>query len=216
MMTFTAESPPSQARLSNYTPNETMSPLTEDDLLARDKSAIEYTKSLLNSGDTLVFIKYPGEVYDPTGFSLHNENRRVNSEKLLATGSAKFAKLLQDDWKQHLMRKRNGYLNPNTLPTGIKYVLDLTPPDEGEEAVDLISSLSCSVGVRSWYSAQTRCGVSATLVGGKVCLPFCNQMFQDFGKEIKSLKAILRAKFTRTGSCRKHFYFRRPKNKAHN
>jgi len=137
--------------------------------------AIEYTKSLLESGDTLVFIKYPGDinVYDPTGSHLKPQTHRVNSKNLLATGSHKFTKLLSDDWKQHLLRKRNGYLNKEALPNGISYVLDLTPPDEGDEAVDLISDLSCSIGIRNWYSSIKRCGVHRKLVGGRddICRP---------------------------------------------
>jgi len=141
----------------------------EADLYSRDFESIEYTKSLLQEGDTLVFIKYPGDinVYDTTGIHLKPQTHRVHSEKLLATGSEKFAKLLSDDWKQHLMRKRNGYVNKEALPTGITYVLDLTPPDEGDEAVDLISDLSCSAGIRNWHSSMKRCGVHKRLVGGK-------------------------------------------------
>ena len=152
-----------------------MAPLTNTDLFVRDNESIEYTKSLLEEGDTLVFIKYPGDisVYDPTGSHLKPQTHRVHSEKLLSTGSAKFAKLLSDDWKQHLMRKRNGFLNKEALPRGVAYVLDLTPPDEGDEAVDLISDLSCSAGIRNWYSSMKRCGVHKKLVGGKddICQP---------------------------------------------
>lgn len=52
------------------------------------------------------------------------------------------------------------------LPQGIKHVIDLTPPNEGEDAVWLISSLSCSEGVRWWHQSQEVFGVSPQLVGG--------------------------------------------------
>jgi hypothetical protein len=135
-------------------------------LQERDRNAIAYSKSLLNEGDTMVFITYPGnsKLYDPTGFPLTSKTHLVHSEKLLATGSKMFEDLLSD-WRQHRMRKRKGY--QNGLPEGIKYILDLTPPDEGDEAVDLTSELSCSLGIRHWYSMENRCCVPHNLVGGK-------------------------------------------------
>ena len=53
------------------------------------------------------------------------------------------------------------------LPGDIKYVVDLTPPTEGEDAVWLISSLSCPEGVRLWYRSQAIWAVSTHLVGGQ-------------------------------------------------
>ena len=53
------------------------------------------------------------------------------------------------------------------LPGGISYVIDLTPPSEGEDAVWLISSLSCSEGVRTWYQSEQALGVSSQLVAGE-------------------------------------------------
>ncbi|KAL2044397.1 hypothetical protein N7G274_003102 [Stereocaulon virgatum] len=49
----------------------------------------------------------------------------------------------------------------------IKYVLDLTPPSEGEEAVYLTTELCCSEGVRLWYQASKIWKVSKILVGGE-------------------------------------------------
>ena len=152
---------------------ETLSPttfstrsLSKTELQKRDLNAIAYSKSLLNEGDTMVFISYPGNstLYDPTGFPLISKTHLVHSQKLLATGS-KFFKNELGDWRQRRLRKRKGY--QNGLPGGIKYILDLTPPDEGDEAVDLTSELSCSLGIRHWYSAESRCCVAHNLVGGK-------------------------------------------------
>ena len=53
------------------------------------------------------------------------------------------------------------------LPEGIKYIVDLTPPSEGEDAVWLISSLSCSEGVRHWHFSQKIWAVPPHLVGGE-------------------------------------------------
>ena len=137
------------------------------DISQRDRNAIEYTKnSALLDGDTLVVIKYPnGQLaYDPNGFPL-NEVHRVHSHKLLATGSAVFKKKLEDQWLNHRAAKKAGVFP--TLPDGIKYVIDLTPPEEGDDALQLTADLSCSLGIRYWYTAQSRLGVDRTLVAGR-------------------------------------------------
>ena len=132
----------------------------------RDRNAVAYSKAGLHEGDTLVIIKYPAncEVFDHTGFRLDIEHLRVHSDKLLATGSKKFKELLSE-WPQSKFKRRNGYASG--LPTGIKYILNLTPPDEGDEAVELTTELSCSPGIRHWYSAERRCKVSVEVCGGK-------------------------------------------------
>lgn len=48
----------------------------------------------------------------------------------------------------------------------IKYVIDLTPPAEGDDAVYLTTELCCSEGVRLWYQAREIWNVSNILVGG--------------------------------------------------
>jgi hypothetical protein len=138
--------------------------LTE--LSKRDSQAVAYTTSLLADGDTLVFIKYPGgrPVYHSTGFKL-NQTHIVHSEKLLATGSLYFQRALLDPQQQRRVKKRLRLFDG--LPTGVKYVLDLTPPEEGDEAVNLTTELSCSRGIRFWYTSEIRCGISSRLVGGK-------------------------------------------------
>lgn len=115
----------------------------------------------------MVFISYPSNMSkaDPMGFP-RAKYRMVNSENLLKTGSKVFARLLSEP-EQARIRRRKGYTEDGDLPKGVKYVLDLTPPDEGDEAVELISELSCSLGLRQWYSAALRCHVSNRLVGGE-------------------------------------------------
>lgn len=48
----------------------------------------------------------------------------------------------------------------------VKYVIDLTPPTEGDDAVYLTTELCCSEGVRLWYQASDIWSVSRSLVGG--------------------------------------------------
>lgn len=152
------------------TSSEAQSPekptLTIEDLAKRDREAVAYSKALLVEGDTLVYITYPGEskCFDSTGFEISAAPHRVHSSRLLATGSKIFAKLLSPTNQYRIVRRKKLAGN---LPPGIKYVLDLTPPDEGDEAVELTSELSCSLGIRLWYTAAQRCGISHNLVGGE-------------------------------------------------
>ena len=134
-------------------------------LYERDLNAVAYSKAQLSEGDTMVYIKYStdSEVYDATGFKMNGECFRVNSKKLLATGSKVFQRLFNEE-EQTKSRRRNGFRRG--LPSGIKFVINLTPPDEGDEALNLTANLSCSLGIRSWYTAEDRCKVSHGLVGG--------------------------------------------------
>ena len=68
---------------------------------------------------------------------------------------------------QHrITRRRNLVRQLRNFPN-IKYVIDLTPPTEGEEAVYLTTELCCSEGVRLWYQAREIWKVAKTLVGGE-------------------------------------------------
>lgn len=137
-----------------------------NELSKRDADAVNYSKSLLDQGDTLVFIKYPNgqRVFDATGFEIRDKHR-VHSEKLLATGSAVFKKLLEDNWCQHRAKSRNKLIGK--MPDGVKYVLDLTPPNEGDDALELTAELSCPTGILLWHHSVGRLGVSKDLIGGK-------------------------------------------------
>lgn len=143
---------------------------TRQKLNERDHNAVEYSKSLLDEGDTQVYISYPGGItfYDSKGDSQPYKVYRVDSEKLKALGSPKFSRMF-DERPQYWARKRKGLLH--RLPDGIRYVLDLTPSEEGDEAVELVSELSCSAGIRNWYLAKQRCGVENQLVTGDDDIP---------------------------------------------
>ena len=68
---------------------------------------------------------------------------------------------------QHrVTRRRNLVKQLRNFPY-IKYVIDLTPPTEGEEAVYLTTELCCSEGVRLWYQAREIWKVAKMLVGGE-------------------------------------------------
>lgn len=69
------------------------------------------------------------------------------------------------DRQQQRIRRSKSFLN--MLPPGIRYVIDLTPPEEGEEAVELLENLHCSEGIRKWYLSEGSFGVPHHLVGGR-------------------------------------------------
>ncbi len=151
---------------SDLPQSPTKRPLTKEELAKRDQEAIAYSKALLVEGDTLVYISYPGnsKCFDSTGFEISAGPHRVHRSRLLATGSKVFEQLLAPTNQFRTLRRKG--LTKSNLPIGIKYVLDLTPPDEGDAAVELTSELSCSQGICLWYTAETRCFVSRNLVGG--------------------------------------------------
>ena len=100
---------------------------------------------LLNvtDADTLVFIS-PNTSPNPP--------HRVSSKALLASGSAVFKELLGPTSQHRALRKRKLV---HTLPHGIKYVLDLSPPEEGPEALDAVLKLYCPKAVLEWQSGVT-------------------------------------------------------------
>jgi hypothetical protein len=101
-----------------------------DRLSQRDAQAVQYVKSQLIEGDTLVFVKFPGgrTAYNITGFELRDRHV-VHSEKLLDSGSKYFIDVLQSREQQFRLQRRHGLVG--RLPEGIKYLLDLTPPEVG-------------------------------------------------------------------------------------
>ncbi|CUS13576.1 unnamed protein product [Tuber aestivum] len=97
---------------------------------------------LLNvtDADTLVFIS-PNTSPNPP--------HRVSSKALLASGSTVFRELLGPTSQHRALRKRKLV---NNLPQGIKYAVDLSPPEEGPEALDAVLKLYCPKVVLEWQS----------------------------------------------------------------
>lgn len=57
-------------------------------------------------------------------------------------------------------------LTPDKLPSGIVFVLDLTPPSEGDESASLLAMLSLPLSVRAWWQSRDRLKVMGSLVSG--------------------------------------------------
>jgi hypothetical protein len=140
----------------------------------RDQRALEYGKSSLDIGDTLVIL-HPEDYkpLDPTGFAL-NKELRVHSRRLIATDSKKFEKIFSVD----VQRAARDFHYPDGLPKGIDFILDLRLVaalnlDIEEETFSdeipkkLMEELTPPRGVRAWFRSQQRCGVPRRLVSGR-------------------------------------------------
>ena len=118
--------------------------------------------------DTLVFIDLPNLPGDPK--ALHNglardhfENGfRVSSDLLRNLQSPFFDRKLKEPYQTALRSRRN----IEKPPEGIKYILDLTPKSEGDEAVQYMEDLSCPIGLRHWFESCPRWGTPSELVSG--------------------------------------------------
>ncbi|KAF3159143.1 hypothetical protein TWF788_003993 [Orbilia oligospora] len=114
----------------------------------------------MTGGDTLIFISPPPSTITPDiasrRFGRSNTPLRVRSDTLLSTGSQVFVQLLSPSMqKRHitrLVKQKKIFLNDGKLPLGVQYVLDLTPEDEGEKAVEWQEKLWCPDVVLRWKS----------------------------------------------------------------
>lgn len=132
----------------------------------------------MTEGDTLVFIdmanniRATGKKTDCNGIAYHPVQLRVHADRLLATGSSKFAEMLAPTYQFRVMRRRK---LTNNLPEGVKYVLDLSPPSEGDELVFQMTELSLTPGIIKWWSAELLHEVDAHLVSGHDDICACAQ-----------------------------------------
>lgn len=117
-------------------------------------------------GDTIVIVDFPS-----TSASncqqvpwASRATFRMDSEKLIATGSSELIRLLGED-RQRRFRKRHVSVY-QTLPKGARYILDLTPDMEGDAMASLVGDLSLPAGVRDWWMSKDRLGVPDCLVSG--------------------------------------------------
>ncbi|KAL9630107.1 MAG: hypothetical protein Q9164_006580 [Protoblastenia rupestris] len=120
-------------------------------------------------GDTLIFIDPPPMQFEQSDVDFkhylryHQEPIVMKSSRLKAASEV-FKARLEDPTGQYRAIRRRGLVNK--LSGYHKFVLDLTPPVEGEDAVYLTATLSCPETVRLWYLAGQIWDVSDTLVGG--------------------------------------------------
>ncbi|KAK0715808.1 hypothetical protein B0H67DRAFT_251026 [Lasiosphaeris hirsuta] len=104
------------------------------------------------SGNVLALIKFPGDFergQSCSGKRWEAMSIRMSYDKLIALGSTKIAEMF-DPKRQARTRRRNNF---TTLPPGIEYVLDFTPPAEGAELADLTAALWLPRMVKIWFLA---------------------------------------------------------------
>lgn len=129
---------------------------------------------LLKPGaDTLIYIgpppRAPGQsktdyLYIEQVFSLLH---RVRSQTLRDLDSSAFDRLLGP--KSERTRRRFGKegVLTGSITEGIKYYIDLRPAEEGDEAVELITDLTCTKGILNWYKAKAKYSIAPTIVCGR-------------------------------------------------
>ena len=88
----------------------------------------------------------------------------IKSTALKSLNSSFFDNALGPTAQHRVLRRRRLV---NKLQPEIKYVVDLTPPNEGEDAVYLLTELSCPEGLLKWSQATQRWNIAAGLIGGE-------------------------------------------------
>ena len=123
-----------------------------------------------SGGDTWVFIDPPDQQPEQDDESYercaarYNTPMRVKKDILMKYAASYFEKIFEATYQFRILRRR-GLVGK--LPHHVKYVVDLTPPTDGDQAAYLMTELCCSEGVRKWYQATRRWNVSKSLVEGQ-------------------------------------------------
>lgn len=119
-----------------------------------------------DEADTWVFIDPAPQPGHATLLTAETQTipHRIHSRSLLKTGSKVFRKYFEPRC-QARVRKRRGLADK--MPDGIKYVLDLSPATEGDDALIFMTELSCPVGVRKWAQYMDKWNLPPSCVGGQ-------------------------------------------------
>ncbi|KAM3449770.1 hypothetical protein MY3296_006644 [Beauveria thailandica] len=150
--------------------------------IAIQRYKMHFAEVEFDEGDTLVFVDFPepskGRIpVDCEGAPFRSQKFRVHSERLLATGSSRFAEMFQPTYQFRILRRRELV---NKLPAGVKYVLDMTPPSEGDEMVFQVTELSLTPGIIKWWSSYARLNAPFYLVKGHDDVCPCRRLANGF------------------------------------
>ncbi|KAL6923745.1 hypothetical protein FSST1_001019 [Fusarium sambucinum] len=132
----------------------------------------------LSQGDVLVFIDYPDyhkeaiTHTDCNGIIYKSQQFRIHSKKLLETNSSAFEEMLRPTYQFRIQRRRKMV---NKMPEGIKYLLDLTPPSEGDELVFQMTELSLTPALIKWWKSSIENDTDMSLVSGHDDVCLCNR-----------------------------------------
>lgn len=130
--------------------------------------------------DTLVYISPPPRlphhsISEDTQIKQHfHRFHLIDSSRFKALGSKKFGtdagQLLGAGCSiraQKRLKKLDIYQRlPQSVLSQIKFHVDLSPPSEDDEAVLLLTSLTCTNGVRNWYKAKEKYHIPQDLISG--------------------------------------------------
>ena len=135
------------------------------------RAAVELPVVRDPQADTWVFIDPPQKQPEQDQQDYEHYIKRYEApiamrKDTLVKYSQVIEKMFHPTAQHKITRRRNVVKQLRNFPN-IKYVIDLTPPTEGEEAVYLTTELCCSEGVRLWYQAREIWKVSKILVGGE-------------------------------------------------
>jgi hypothetical protein len=131
-------------------------------------------------GDCLVYIGPPSKLSHHTSKDHEHTQKhfhrilQVHSSQLRAMDSKKFGigekQLLGPGACMRAKRRMKKFdvfgSIDNDMQARVKYHLDLRPPSEDDEAVLLLTDLTCLPGVRTWYLAKDKYDIPASVVMG--------------------------------------------------
>ena len=151
-----------------------------------------------DAADTFVFLLPPPlqpELGRKTYGSIierYSRPLQVRTEILDSLDSPRIKEMLGPTAQFRVKRRlhRRGILTE--VPSHIKYVIDLTPPTEGDEATELVAMTYCSQTIREWYKAADRWGISWVLIGGPddFAIPFEDTYRSKVGHETRPLTNV--------------------------
>ncbi|KAI1335461.1 hypothetical protein F5Y15DRAFT_250214 [Xylariaceae sp. FL0016] len=129
-----------------------------------DLDRVQNINSRLRSGDTLVVVSFPetGKFVDCNGGLWTSKKFLMDSSKLRSIGSSVFEHLLSPAVQVRAFRRHG--LAIESFP--YRYLVDLTPPEEGEDLASMLILASLSCGSRKWWSSFPRLNISYHLVAG--------------------------------------------------
>lgn len=105
-----------------------------------------------SGGSVLAFVRFPEDARSASacdGKGWADVRIRMSYEKLIGLGSTKILDMFTPGAQRRFRRR----LGLETLPPGIEYVVDFTPPAEGPELADLIAALWLPRMVKLWFLA---------------------------------------------------------------
>lgn len=117
-------------------------------------------------GDTLVYIGPPPKAIELISWHF-SQLHQLSSSSIKTLQSKKLDDLIGPKSIRSERRLRKDGVISNYNTEFIKYFVDLRPPNEEEEAVILLTELTCTRGILTWHRALAYFGLPTMLVCGK-------------------------------------------------